>query len=270
MLNFGSWLEITTVSKCIINCSFCPQHVFQAHYPGCETLSFDDFKAVLSKVPKHVAVHFSGFAEPFLNPQCLQMIEYAHDEGFKVVLFSTLFGLNSADVERLMCCDVELVLHLPDNLGNTKIPITDMYRKTLVTAIKKLRISTLYVMDDNFLSNERAGLCKNAPNRNTRGWFFCEKLLVPQFVMLPNCDVVLFCMDFGLSHRLGNLKRESLWDLIESEAYKKVRADRFQMSGCTICRRCVWVSPRFRCVYYVKRLAQRYQANRFLQRYFSK
>jgi sulfatase maturation enzyme AslB (radical SAM superfamily) len=270
MLKLESWLEITTVSNCVIDCRFCPQHVFQEHYHGYKTLRLNDFKVALSKVPCHVVIHFSGFAEPFLNPNCLEMIEHTHDEGFKVVLFSTLFGLKNEDVERLKRCNVELVLHLPDALGNAKIPVTEEYKKTLVTALKELRTTTLYVMDEQFISNERAGLCEDAPKRHARGWFWCEKLLVPQFVMLPNCDVVLCCMDFGLSHKLGNLKMQSWLDLVNSAQYKRARANRFQMDGSTICRKCVWASARYRCTYYAKRLVQRYHAKRFIQRYMTK
>jgi radical SAM protein with 4Fe4S-binding SPASM domain len=270
LLKFESWLEITTVSRCVLDCSFCPQHVFQEHYHGCKTLPLAGFKTALSKVPNYVKIHFSGFAEPFLNPQCLDMIEYAHSEGFKIVLFSTLFGLESKNIERLRNCNVELILHLPDALGNAKIPVTDEYKKTLLTALKRLHTTSLCVMDEQFISNERAGYCKNAPKRHARGWFWCEKLLFPQFVMLPNCDVVLCCMDYGLSNNLGNLKKQSWLEIVNSTEYQRARANSFQTDGDLLCRKCVWVSPCYRCTYYAKRLVQRYHNKRFIQRYAAK
>jgi biotin synthase-related radical SAM superfamily protein len=60
MFKLEPWLEITTVSKCAIDCSFCPQNIFQERYRGCNTLSFCDFKKALSTVPKNVTLHFSG------------------------------------------------------------------------------------------------------------------------------------------------------------------------------------------------------------------
>ncbi len=265
-----SRLEITTVSKCVIDCSFCPQHVFQEHYHGCKTLKLSNFRTALSKVPRQVAIHFSGFAEPFLNPQCIDMIEYAHSKGYKVSLFTTLVGLKKTDIERLQCCNPEVTLHLPDNLGNAKIPVTQAYNDTLSATLKQLRVNTFYVMNENFISNERAGLCSNAPKRLIRGLFFCEKLFAPQFVMLPDCTVVLCCMDFGLKHALGNLVSQSWLDLVRSSEYQKVRATCFKMDDAALCRRCAWASATFRQKYYVKRIAQRYYAKRLIQHYLSK
>jgi sulfatase maturation enzyme AslB (radical SAM superfamily) len=266
MLQQWSRLEITTVSNCAIDCRFCPQQIFQEHYHGCKSLRLSDFKIALSKVPKNVAIHFSGFAEPFLNPQCIDMIEYAHREGYRIFLFSTLVGLKSKDVPRLQRCKPKLILHLPDKLGNAKIPITKEYRETLKATLEQLPVDTFYVMDEHFISNERAGSCTDTPARHILGWLFCEKLFAPQFVMLPNCDVALCCMDFGLKHILGNLSSQSWRDILESPEYQRIRANRFRVDGDVLCRRCAWASLRFRQPFYIKRIAQRYYANRLLQR----
>jgi sulfatase maturation enzyme AslB (radical SAM superfamily) len=238
-----SRLEITTVSKCIMDCTFCPQQAFQSNYRGCDQLDLENFKKVLSKIPKDVEIHFSGFAEPFLNPQCMDMIEYAHAEGFEIFLYSTLVGLKTAEVERLKNCNPKLVLHLPDNLGNTKIPITETFMKTLVKVFQTLRVDEFSVMNANFVSNERAGLCPNSPERKIRGWFYCSKLISPQFVMLPNCDIVLCCMDFGLKHRLGNLLEMSYAEIVDSSEFRNVRLSRFRRGNYSLCKRCAWAIP---------------------------
>ncbi|MDR1993702.1 MAG: SPASM domain-containing protein [Nitrososphaerota archaeon] len=217
-----------------------------------------------------MALHFSGFAEPFLNPQCIDMIEYAYAQGYKIILFSTLVGLKSKDVKRLSHCNPEVTLHLPDNLGNAKIPLTQAYRDTLTAAIKQLRISTFYIMNERFITNERAGSCANTQERHLRGWLFCEKLYVPQFVMLPNCDVVLCCMDFGLKHPLGNLASQSWLDITRSAEYQRVCTNRFKTKGDILCRRCAWASANFRTRYYIKRVVQRYQAKQCIEQYRKK
>jgi hypothetical protein len=61
--------------------TFCPQQAFQNSYRGCDQLDFENFKTALSKVPKDIVITFSGFAEPFLNPNCMDMIEHASSEG---------------------------------------------------------------------------------------------------------------------------------------------------------------------------------------------
>ena len=264
---FQPWLEITTVSNCSIDCSYCPQRIFQKHYHGCKTLVLDDFKLALYSVPKYVPIHFSGFAEPFLNAQCIDMIEYTHSQGHKISLFSTLVGLKSKDVKRLRHCNPEVTLHLPDNLGNAKIPLTQTYKDTLSEAMKQLRITTLYVMNERFISNERAGSCTDTQKRHIRGWFFCEKLSAPQFVMLPNGDVTLCCMDFGLKHPLGNLTSQSWFDIIRSPKYQSVCANRFKIDGDVLCRKCAWASINFRAKYYIKRVVQRYYAKQCIAQY---
>ena len=270
MLKTEPWLEITTISKCSIDCSYCPQQTFQQHYNGTNMLTLEDFKKAVSKVPKKVAIHFSGFAEPFLNPQCLDMIEHAHAKGHKIVLFSTLFGLKKENMQRLRRCNPEVILHLPDKLGNAKIPVTENYKTTLDAVLKNLNVTGYYIMDENFISNERAGQCNDSPKRHVRGWFFCEKLLTGQVVMLPNCDVVLCCMDYGLKHPLGNLLEQSWNEIVNSEEYQKVRANRYKLDGNILCRSCVWASLSFRSKYYLKRILQKYYEKQNIQRIKSK
>jgi len=233
-------------------------------------LTLENFKKALSKVPKKVALHFSGFGEPFLNPQCLDMIEHAYTKGHKIVIFSTLVGLKAENVNRLKQCNPEVILHLPDKLGNTKISVTEDYKKTLDAVLKKVNVKGYYIMDENFISNERAGQCNNSPRRHIRGWFFCEKLLGAQFVMLPNCDVVLCCMDYGLKHPVGNLLKQSWHEIVNSEEYQKVRTNRFKFDGDVLCRSCVWASLTFRSKYYLKRILQKNYEKQNIQRYKNK
>jgi sulfatase maturation enzyme AslB (radical SAM superfamily) len=270
VLKAEPWLEITTISKCTIDCKYCPQQTFQEHYQGNTMLTLEDFKKALSKVPKNVAIHFSGFSEPFLNPQCLDMIEHAHRKGHKIVVYSTLIGLKTKNVEKLTDCNPEMILHLPDKLGNAKIPVTETYKKTLDTVLKKINVTGYYIMDDNFISNERAGQCNDTPQRHVRGWFFCEKLLGSQFVMLPNCDVVLCCMDYGLKHTVGNLLMQSWQEIVNSKEYQKVRANRFKVDGDVLCRSCVWASLTFRGKYYLRRIVQRFYEKQNIHRYRNK
>jgi MoaA/NifB/PqqE/SkfB family radical SAM enzyme len=236
-------LEITTVGKCIMNCRFCPQQLFQERYQGSQRLSLENFKKILLKVPKTVSIHFSGFAEPFLNPECIDMIEHAHSKGFKIVLFTTLVGLKSEDVKRLKSCNPFLVLHLPDNLGNSNIVITEEYKDTLITVLKMMRIDGFSIMNDNMVPDPRAGLIRSTLERHVYGSFYCRHLVFPHFVMLPNCEVVLCFMDFGLEHRLGNLLEQSYMEIARSPNYKDICARRFKKDDSAICRKCSYAVP---------------------------
>src|ERR1700758_730845 len=62
-------LEITTMIGCKVACIYCPQDKISRRYFGSNRMmKFDDFKIYVQRVPRHVVLHFTGFAEPLLNP----------------------------------------------------------------------------------------------------------------------------------------------------------------------------------------------------------
>ena len=81
-------MEITTVIGCRVQCTFCPQTLLMDKYEEKNItdkitwgkpviMSFDTFKTCLDKLPKNVETDFSGYAEPWLNPECTKMILFA-------------------------------------------------------------------------------------------------------------------------------------------------------------------------------------------------
>jgi radical SAM protein with 4Fe4S-binding SPASM domain len=56
--------------------------------------------------------------------------------------------------------------------------------------------------------------------------------------VLPNGDVVLCCMDYGLKHKLGNLLVNSYEDILNSEEFKKVKLSMDDDNIESICRYC--------------------------------
>ena len=118
-------LEVTTVASCTVRCTYCPQDALKAAYrqDSQHRLRPEDFDVVLAKLPAHVRIDFSGFVEPWLNPDCTAMLENALRRGFSVAVYTTLQGMN--DPERVCTLltqyahQVEIVcLHLPDEVGN--------------------------------------------------------------------------------------------------------------------------------------------------------
>ena len=225
-------LEITTMSRCSVDCSFCPQKVYQKAYGEKTNLSLIKFKSALTNVPKNVIIEFAGFSEPFLNPECIDMICYADSEGYRVIIDTTLTGLNPDGIAKIAGCDlVAFTLHLPDNKNNTKILFnTQNYKDTLVACLTKIRVTSFVTMNDDFVSNERAGNCTNTIPRNLKGKISCKlnRIKFPHPVMIPNGDLVLCCMDYGLIHPLGNLFCNS---------YDKLTLPTKVYAG-NLCRRC--------------------------------
>jgi hypothetical protein len=170
-------------------------------------------------------------------------------------MFTTLVGLKLEDVKRFKNVKFKFfVLHLPDNLNSTKIPINDQYKNVLVETLQTTRVDQVSIHNENLVSCERAGLSRDAPKRNLHGWFYCCKLEYPQFVLLPNCDVVLCGMDFALENILGNLLVDSYEDILASPKLQTILKDRHKFSSHTICRRCTGAEPLHKHQFY--KLAQ--------------
>ncbi|QWU17085.1 radical SAM additional 4Fe4S-binding SPASM domain-containing protein [Paenibacillus sophorae] len=72
------YIEITSV--CNLACSFCPQTERQAKFMNTETFSviLDEIKPHTS----HIYLHVKG--EPLLHPRIHELLDAAHDKGFKV------------------------------------------------------------------------------------------------------------------------------------------------------------------------------------------
>ncbi len=238
-------LEVSTAGFCPNNCYFCPQEFYQKAYKGVRFLSLEDLKSALSNVPNDVTIIFSGFNEPFINPYAIDMIEYARGRGHQVHIFSTLVGLKPEDVKRLAKLNIErFTLHLPDNLGHAKIPITEEYRETLTEVLTILRIDAFSIMNNNFKNIGRAGLSRGGKRFHRKGFFYCPYLAHPDFVMLPNCDIVLCPQDFGLKHLLGNLLKQNYMDISNSKGFKRIQRNMLALDGDVLCRGCeLAVSP---------------------------
>src|SRR5258708_151855 len=95
-------MQITTQVGCKNACSYCPQDKLVAAYPrkASRHMSFDVFKNCVDKLPSHVNIHFSGMSEPWQNPECTRMLLYAHRQGYKMRVFTTLAGMRREDFEQ--------------------------------------------------------------------------------------------------------------------------------------------------------------------------
>lgn len=241
----GESLDITTTKVCAVNCApVCPQVAFQQVYGDSDRLlSLENFKTAVAKVPTSVRINFSGFSEPTYHPQFLEMMRFVAERGHPFNLFTTLAGARPEWVPEIRRLNPDnIILHLPDNEGIAHLPPSDRYLKTvhLFLTTPGLRISKVMRMsrDTGFVSNERAGNCDNARPRHVLGPFHCPSLTFPQFIMLPNCDVTLCCMDWRLEHKMGNLLTQTWSELVNSPERKRLITNSHRLDGDTLCRRC--------------------------------
>jgi MoaA/NifB/PqqE/SkfB family radical SAM enzyme len=260
-------LEITTMIGCKVACVYCPQDKISHRYLGADRMmQFDDFQTYLEKVPKRIVLHFTGFAEPFLNPMCTDMVVYAARRGHPIWISTTLAGIRREDIGRLAELRYhQFQIHLPSAEKLMNLAINDEYFSLLSDVIKAGIISDLHFhgnevhpvvgawLRQHAVNFEEFGIQDRAGNLNTKkvnakvskpiitgarpsGKLRCDRIY--QNVLLPNGDVVLCCMDWSAEYVLGNLKRDRLNDLYRSETFRRVLRGLKDPSVELLCRTC--------------------------------
>lgn len=248
-------LEFTTSippKGCVIDCAFCPQRTLTKVYKGEKMMTLENFKLIIDKLPKEIRVTFSGFVEPWLNPNATDMLLYAHSKGHPISLFTTGIGMTVDDIKRIKNIPFAdgpnggFCLHLPDEERIAKHPITKRYIEVL-EYIKEVQyeIEGFYLMSMGEVKKDLQYIFPTAstPDMWSRaGNLLGEAILKPELdkikhrfkhmdhgdnkmtcgcdeklyhnVVLPNGDVSLCCMDYGLEQILGNLYTDNYEDII--------------------------------------------------------
>jgi radical SAM protein with 4Fe4S-binding SPASM domain len=253
-------IQFTVKIGCPNACRCCPQDKLVQAYPdqASKYMSYDDFCLILNKIPKNVRIHFSGFGEPFTNPETSKMIKTTYDNGYAVALYSTLIGVTPEDIT--MIEDVQFAIftvHVPDR-NNFKYPTDiwlgyfDMIKSagfapnlvSLGEIDEKLTEHLPYVYQLGILS--RGGANDQVLSERRIGGLTCIETGrdFNQNVVLPNGDVYLCCMDFGLKHKLGNLFSDKYEDLFKSEEFYRVSNAIRSENEEIICRYCEWAKNR--------------------------
>jgi hypothetical protein len=261
-------IEITTVIGCRNRCDYCPQDKLVRAYNdlgGATRMTLDSYKKVLSKIPAGTSVHFSGMAEPWLNPDCTEMILHTDERGYEIAVFTTAVGMNVADVEKIQSIPFgHFVVHLPDTERYSKIEIDNPYLETLGAIVKSgirncdfmtmgtLPPSVRKVIGKSIKRTKmmaRAGNLTDKtdvaqPDRLT-GPIRCRSCgdSLNHNVLLPNGDVALCCMDYGLQHILGSLLQDNYASLFRSDAFKRLQQGLDDDSFDILCRYCDNASP---------------------------
>lgn len=244
-------LEITTHIGCPVDCTDCPQELLRLRYKGRRTLALDDYKRVIDKVPAGTRIDFSGMCEPFTNKHCTDMILYAYDKGFPLALYTTLQGMTMEDFDRLRGVRYEVVtIHLPDKDGRSHFNITDEYLE-LLNAWNPDNYSCHGAVDDRVVPylkqrnmitfmQDRAGNveCREHRNISPGVWLRCATsgTAMDHNVLLPNGDVLMCCMDYGMTGVFGNLFIQTYDSVIHSEEAERMR--KTLNAGESICRHC--------------------------------
>ena len=220
-------------------------------------MSFDVFRACLDKIPLDTEIYFSGFCEPWSNPQCSKMVLYTHSRRHKINVSTTLVGMRLLDVEMFESVPFKrFFIHLPSVEGYENIKVDKDYLAVL-EKISRSRIGVSYRFHGKDVHPGVRDLLKGVHKENVelmtrcanieikgvphpeikRGAIFCERLLRLN-VLLPNGDVVLCCMDYSLSHILGNLLSSDYASLFKGSEFLAIQKRLKERSTDILCRYC--------------------------------
>lgn len=229
----SQYVEFTLAIGCPVNChKYCPQEVLVRSYgKASRQMTLENFKTMLTHIPKRVSIDFSGFCEPCVNPAFADMAKYAYKEGYKIHVATTLQGATNQTVKDLLDLQYEgFVLHLPDG-RNANFKLSNEYKNNLFCVMQGVPNVQYVSMNDIFVSNEREKICRGElPKPRRIG--VCRKSGSPQMVVMPDGRVQGCDMDFLLHHTLGNLLEDDYDTLV-----KRFRDRQPSFEMCHYCKK---------------------------------
>lgn len=264
-------MQITARIGCSVNCRYCPQGLLLGRYFAHDkersaVMTPDVFERCLKKLPQNTRISFCGMAEPFLNPDCGEMIKLASESGHIVELYTTLVGADRKTIEEIVEIPFGYVtLHVADKFGYAHIPLTEEYYNLAEFVINYIRqdgtpfvnmcnaqaepderiaricrgkYEILTVLHDRAgnLDNDKL-LHGNKPTGKISCSLCGEKLNHNN--LLPDGTVLLCDFDYGMQHVLGNLLEQSYDEILAGAEWRRVYEG---MSGDLkqdiLCRKC--------------------------------
>jgi hypothetical protein len=259
-------MEITTMIGCPLMCTYCPQDALRDAY-GTEDvkyMSLETFKTAVDKLPWDCRLDFSGMAEPWVNPACTDMLEYALKNDRQVAIFTTLYNWDEDTVHRVGALLLEhanqvdiFKIHFPDEAGNMKgWKPSEEWEYAYIGMREIVQAAGIHyeamTMSDHgvhpgirhlpgvgvshswsIAAHDRAGTLDKDKVKEQPILFITEHKkpvvcgktsLYDQNVLLPNGDVVLCCMDYDNKHIIGNLVTQKYEDLFTGPEFTKLLA----------------------------------------------
>ncbi len=260
---FGN-IEITTGIPCPVKCSYCPQGKLKKAYNGPKKMTFKTFQTILSNLPSRLPLHFSGFAEPFVNPNCSSMLLYAHKNQFDIKVFTTLVGMDNSDIEiikKIPFGKFEVHLpskeHLEKNLHHDKnyIEKVELLQNNKIKNLTYICFGTvpndIYNCIDttrlksNHAFNTRASNLNPAKGIEDKKMekIFCTAGRLNRNVVLPDGRVILCCMDYSLKHIIGDLTKENYRAIFSKKPYLDVLDKMKKGDNDLLCQTCEKAKP---------------------------
>lgn len=270
---FSLFLEISLFVGCPINCNYCPQIEL---YKKCSDkyMSFENYKKYISTVPKKgISLAFAGFCEPLLYDDLENVVKYSFDEGYNLLISTTLPTKNKKNLEFFLNQEKYfkgIIVHIKDSSMNKAFfdesyyEYLDRYLAQMCSQQDKNKRYKFTFLGEEVEDRIREIFIKHnleehvkkkipfqridAPVKSENilkteyksGKIYCSGNAYKKQMVVPGGDVVMCCMDVQKKHVLGNLNTMTYEDIYKSEEYKKIIRGFNDDTIDTICRRCIW------------------------------
>jgi radical SAM protein with 4Fe4S-binding SPASM domain len=262
-------VEISLYLGCSVNCSYCPQ-VSLYKKASKSIMSVDEYKTLLSKIPKFVIIAFAGMSEPLLYKDFKEIVTYTKSQGYKMGCFTTLpekypehvelfldpshwyvrslhvrnnqmsYKTNNnayyENVERYFS-QIDSTIDNRDNL-NRVFFLTDYSDPRIECLVKKYKLESSVYRSEPYARIKTPVKYNVKENTILKGKIYCTEHHDKVQHLLPDGDVVICCMDVEKNHVLGNLFTDNYISLLRSKEYNKIMMGFESEKVETICRSC--------------------------------
>lgn len=272
--NYFNSMEFTMQVGCSVGCNFCPQGTFVKNYKSnIKRFSKENFEKALSNLEGSSVkeIKFSGFSEPLENNEIYDFVRIAYNKGYKVELITTLKHFSKEQFEKIK--DLSITCHIsiqPPSLNNRKglsdeeaweniaqllsaspkcnivfgcldNNLSTWHKNALKDLERKLNISIKYEK-----YTQRAGYLNKSDINLKHQQLICKHNMGP--VALPNGDLALCCMDFGLKHIIGNIFEQKYTTILNNDKFIDIVSIMLcKKEGDILCHTCEYAKaiPKF-------------------------
>lgn len=234
-------IEIETVNRCNGVCPFCPVNAKEPQRPYAK-MSTDLFYKIIADL---VAIDYSGMLsifsnnEPFLDERILDFYRYAktHLPKATTSIFTngSLLTLDKF-LELIRWCDKITI----DNYNDAKIvndSLKEIYNYLQAHGELKERVNFSLRLQNQVLTS-RGG---QAPNKKDVK-YVKERCLLPyrMLVIRPTGEVSLCCNDALGKYTLGDVNKQSIQEVWNSEEYNQIRREMLYngRKNLMLCKNC--------------------------------